>query len=549
MDGIDPNAPSYFEELLPGKKAPVPEALRRDYDYAVEASSDVHKAMAMYYHKYEGDTIKAMASGQAENRPRVNLIASTIEQMVAMNSWSNPRITALPVETGDVQQSHEVNALFRYWQHHFRLRDLQERLNRMGFICGTAIARIDWIKNVNLYERGDFRVSSANPMNFHPDPHATCLEDLRHCTFDSVWSVEAAEVQWPGRIKLAADVATLDSYSMRAIPARSVVVHETIYTPTPKNPEGRVIRWTSFGLLEEETEIKTPDHRLPFAVFYNVPNPTSFWGISEVHNMVPVQASYNNILYYITQALKYVSVNKYVTNDAGLKDTHINMNSSEPIVLEGGDKSFFKPIERPTIDQSNISMLGLLFADIQQVSGVHGVQEGNPGAVTAATALQTLAQLGSKRMDTRKLHMADCMGDIAELLLEMAGKGEMYTHKHFLRVLGQDTPIELDPEHIRADYDIMCSYQESFPEEINARLQMMAQMAAMKPDQRSLIARWTGDPLLIETAMEFAKSLKEGAAVNAEPTVEGAGGQPAPSEAPATPTVTVENGNQPRLSA
>jgi len=549
MDGIDPNAPSYFEELLPGKKAPVPEALRRDYDYAVEAASDMHKAMAMYYHKYEGDTIKAMANGQAENRPRVNLIASTIEQMVAMNSWSNPRITALPVETGDVQQSHEVNALFRYWQHHFKLRDLQERMNRMGFICGTAIARVDWFKSVNLYERGDFRVSSTNPMNFHPDPHATCLEDLRHCTFDTVWSVEAAEAQWPGRIKLAADVATLDSYSMRAIPARSVVVHETIYTPTAKTPEGRVIRWTSFGLLEDETEIKTPDHRLPFVVFYNVQNPTSFWGISEVHNMVPVQASYNNILYYITQALKYVSVNKYVTNDAGLKDTHINMNSSEPIVLEGGDKSFFKPIERPLIDQSNISMLGLLFADIQQVSGVHGVQEGNPGAVTAATALQTLAQLGSKRMDTRKLHMADAMGDIAELLLEMAGKGKMYTHKHFLRVLGQDAPIELDPEHIRADYDIMCSYQESFPEEINARLQMMAQMAAMKPDQRSLIARWTGDPLLIETAMEFAKSLKEGAAVNAEPTVEGAGGQPAPSEAPATPTVTVENGNQPRLSA
>jgi hypothetical protein len=194
-------------------------------------------------------------------------------------------------------------------------------------------------------------------------------------------------------------------------------------------------------------------------------------------------------------------------------------------------------------------MLGLLFADIQQVSGVHGVQEGNPGAVTAATALQVLSQLGSKRMDTRKLHMADTMGDVAELLLELAGKGGLYTHKHFLRVLGQDTPIELDPKTTRGDYDIMCSYQESFPEEINARLQMMAQMAVMKPDERDLIARWTGDPLPIETAMEFAKTLKEGAAVNAQPTVEGAGGQPAPATAPAQPTVTVENGNQPRLSA
>ncbi len=546
---IDPNAPAYFDELVPKAAADIPQELRRDYTQAVEESSDQHKAMAMYLHKYGGDTIKAMASGQAENRPRVNLIASTIEQMVAMNSWSNPRITALPVETGDVLQSHEVNALFRLWQHKFKLRNLQEMLNRMGFLAGTAIARVDWIKNPNAYERGDFRCSSANPINFHPDPHATCMEDLRHCTFDTVWSLDAANEQWPGRIQLATDdLGVMASETLKTLPARSVVVHETYYTATVKHPKGRLIRWTSFGLLEDEKTIDTPDHRLPFAIFYNVPSPVSFWGISEVHNMIPVQASYNNILWYITQSLKYVSVNKYVTNDSGLKNTVINMNSSEPIVLEGGDKAFFKPVERPTIDQSNIAMLGLLFADIQQVSGVHGVQEGNPGAVTAATALQTLAQLGSKRMDTRKLHMADTMGDVAELLIEMAGKGGLYTKKHFLRILGQDTPIELDPEHLRADYDIMCSYQESFPEEINARLQMMSQMAAMKPDQRDLIARWTGDPLLIETAMEFAKELKEGAAVNAEPTT---GGEqpPQPVEAPAQPTVTVENGNQPRLSA
>ena len=547
---IDPNAPSSMEELVPSKQAPIPEFLRRDYTYAVEEAQNQHLAMAMYQRKYEGDSIKAMATGQAENRPRVNLIASTIEQMVAMNSWSNPRITALPVETGDVLQSHAVNALFRYWQHHFKLRDLQERLNRLGFIYGMAIARVDWVKNVNFYERGDFRVSAVNPINFHPDPHATCMEDLRHCTFDTVWSVEAAEAMWPDRIGLAEETATLSGDTLRTLPPRSVVVHETYYPSTTKYPEGRVFRWTSFGLLEEESTIKTPDHRLPFAVFYNVPSPTSIWGISEVHNMVPVQASYNNILYYIVQALKYVSVNKYVTNDSGLKGTKINMNSSEPIVLDGGKESFFKPIERPTIDQANIAMLGLLFADVQQVSGVHGVQEGNPGAVTAATALQTLAQLGSKRMDTRKLHMADTMGEIAELLLEMAGKGKLYTHQHFLRVLGQDAPIVLEPDMIRTDYDIMCSYQESFPEEINARLQMMAQMAVMKPEQRDLIARWTGDPLLIETAMEFTQKLKEGAEIQAQPSVEGAGGQPALAEAAPQPTVTVENANGgPRLSA
>jgi hypothetical protein len=140
--------------------------------------------------------------------------------------------------------------------------------------------------------------------------------------------------------------------------------------------------------------------------------------------------------------------------------------------------------------------------------------------------------------------MADTMGDVAELLIEMAGKGKLYTKNHFLRILGQDTPIVLEPEHIRADFDIICSYQESFPEEINARLQMMAQMAAMKPEQRALIARWTGDPLLIETALEFSKALQEGAATQGQPTV----GQSvqealaAPQTAPGNPPATAQAG-------
>jgi len=554
---INPDGQLTTEELVPSKKAAIPEYLRRDYTAAVEEASDVHDAMKTYARKYEGASYKAMAHGQAENEPHVNLIASTIEQMVAMNSWKNPRITALPVETGDVQQSHAVNALFRFWQHHLKLRDCQERLNRIGFIYGTAPVRVDWIKDENAFERGEFRVRTSNPVNFHPDPHATCFEDMRYCTFDSIWSLDAAEDAWPRRVAAAVDAVPMDPSFTQSLPPRSVVVHETYYAPTAKHKEGRLFRWTSFGLLEDEKTIETPDHRYPFAIFYNVPSTTSFWGISEVHNMVPIQAAYNNILWYATQAMRFTTVNKYVTNDPNLKGTKINMNSSEVLTLEGGDKSFFKLIEKGTVDSGSMAMLGMLFGDIQQVSGVHSVQEGNPGAVTAATALQTLAMLGSQRMDTRKLHMADTMGDVAELLIEMAGKGKLYTHNHFLRIMGEEVPIELQPDHIKADFDIMCSYQESFPEEINARLQMMAQMAAMKPDQRALIARWTGDPLLIETAMEFAKSLKEGAATQEQPTVgqsvqealaspQTAQGNPPPTAQAGPPTVVTQDQ---RLSA
>lgn len=527
---------SSIQQYIPSTNNAIPTDLRTDYTTAVDESNDAHLAMATYARKYEGPTYRAVVHGQAENEPHVNLICSTIEQMVAMNSWKNPRITALPVETGDVQQSHVVNALFRYWQHRFKLRDFQERMNRMGFIYGTALGRVDWIKNEDQYERGDFRVHCANPMNFYPDPYATCFEDMQYCTFDTIWSERAAKEQWPNKVQMTADSGTINN--LQIAPPRSVVVHETYYAPTTKHPGGRLFRWTSFGLLEKELEIETPDHRYPFAIFYNVPSTTSFWGLSEVHNMISVQAAYNNFLWYIMQSARFATVNKYVTNDGGLKGQRINMDPSQVLVLEGGDKAFLKLLDRGTIDTNSIAMLSVLFGDAQQVSGVQSVQQGNPGAVTAATALQTLAMLGSQRMDVRKLHMAETMGDIAELLLEMAGKGELYTKNHFLRILGQDEPIELQPEHIRADFDIMCSYQESFPEEINMRLQMMAQMASMKPEQRALIARWTGDPLLIETAMEFKKALEEGAAVQGQPTV---GNEPLPNPI-ANPPPTAQAG-------
>jgi hypothetical protein len=542
MDGIDPNAPSYLAELTPSVKLnALPQELVVDYSQAVTASADVHAAMAVYQRKYEGDNAKQVSTGQSEQRPRVNLVASTIEQMVAMNSWKNPRITALPVETGDVLQSHAVNALFRFWQHHLKLRDLQERLNRTGFLFGTAIPKVLWIKDENAYERGKFRVVSCNPMNFHPDPHATCLEDMRYCTFDTVWSLAAAKQQWPDMVPQPSNSVGYEPAVHSPVPPQSVVVHETYYAPTRTKPDGRVIFWTSFGILEEK-KIETPDHRYPFSIFYNVPSTTSFWGISEAHNMIPIQAAYNNVLWWIMQALRYSAVGKYVTNDIGFKGKTINMNLSEVLVLEGGDKAFLKALDRPSVDTNNLAMLGMLFGNIQQVSGVHSVQEGNPGSVTAATALQTLAMLGSQRMDTRKLHMADTMGDVAEILIEMAGKGGLYTKNHFVRVLGTDAPIVISPEDIRADLDIMCSYQESFPEELNARLQMMAQMAAMKPEQRALIARWTGDPLLIETAMEFSKGLEEGAAELSQPSV-GGEGLPAPVQSAAPQPPTAQEGS------
>jgi hypothetical protein len=370
---------------------------------------------------------------------------------------------------------------------------------------------------------------------------------MRYCTFDTVWSLVAAKAQWPDISPEPTNTMGFNSPVRQTIPPQSVVVHETYYAPTTKDPEGRVIWWCAYGLLDKEKIIETPDHRYPFSIFYNVPSTTSFWGISEAHNMIPIQAAYNNILWWIMQALRYSAVSKYVTNDVGLKGKTINMNLAELIVLEGGDKAFMKALDRATVDPNNLAMLGMLFGNIQQVSGVHSVQEGNPGSVTAATALQTLAMLGSQRMDTRKLHMADTMGDIAEILLEMAGKGGLYTKKHFLRIMGEDTPIVLEPEHIKADFDIMCSYQESFPEEINARLQMMAQMASMKPDQRALIARWTGDPLLIETAMEFAKELEESGNILSQPT---AGGEGEPLAAPvqAAPSAPVTAQGEPPVS-
>ena len=516
-----------------------------DYNVAVDFHRRAHMSMGLLYNKWKSwSAMDLQEGGRADKTPRINHIASMIEQMVAMNSWKAPRMMVQPIASDDVDAAMAVNAFGRQFQSRIHVRDLIEWGNRMGFVKGVAVYQI-YVDSDPFYLEGkDVEVAKVDPENFYPDPSSITFKDCHHCFSDTVVAKRWVEETYGIDLGVeAGDSSTIvNKSSQQVLPPGTIVLHQAWYKPSKAHPKGRYARWIDAEECRARGETAmplsnpTPGHKLPFVMFTNVGDIESIWGTSEVIQLYTTQVLYNNILGYIVNDLMITSVPMYQSNDPKLRGKTLPIMENKVIEMTEGAQYFLRPIERPVIDGSNIMMLNVILQQMQNVSGVHPVSSGDTsGGVTAASAIQSLAALGQQRMTIRKEHMAQSMADIFDMTLRLIFDKDLYTKKRFFRIIGFDTPVIFDPVKCKMDYDITCTFEEGLPEDVASRMTIAMQVANMQPEARMFLAKINPDPAFWDLLTMQSQQAKAAVPTLQEKTVQ----QPGEEGTAGTPVTQV----------
>jgi hypothetical protein len=474
-----------------------------DYRATVDYHRKAHMSMSLLYNKWKSWTAYDLQEdGRADKTPRINHIASTIEQMVAMNSWKAPRMLVQPVSSDDMESMRAMNCFGRQFQGRVHIRDHVEWGNRMAFIKGVGIYQVFVAEDPFFMDGKDVDIARVDPENFYPDPSSIEFKDCQFVFTDKVVSKRFLKDRYGVDLEpIAGDTSTTVNVSnTMTLPPGCVVLHQAWYKPTKDFKEGRYARWIDSEECREDgegempAENPTPGNKLPFVLFTNVPDVESIWGQSEVIQLYTTQVLYNRILGYITNSLYYTSIPVYQSNDPKLRGNVIPMMPNQVVEMTEGQQYFLKPVEKPFIDANNIVMLNVILQQMQNVSGVHPVSSGQAAGVTAASAIQSLAALGQQRMTVRKEHMAQAQADIFDMTLRLIFDKKLYTKKRFFRIIGFDQPVVFDPEKCKLDYDITCTFEEGMPEDVASRMTVAMQAAGLQPEQRMFLAKINPDP-------------------------------------------------------
>jgi hypothetical protein len=141
---------------------------------------------------------------------------------------------------------------------------------------------------------------------------------------------------------------------------------------------------------------------------------------------------------------------------------------------------------------------------LSEVTGIHGVSMGNQGSVTAASAIQSLASLGSTRMETRKRHMVGAMEDLAWQFTRLMK--QFYKKDRLVKVAG-DEYKPLNAKDIKSYYDINAVYSETFPTDPMVAFNMTLQLAQLPPEAQQRAISILNDPQLTAIYAESAAQL------------------------------------------
>jgi hypothetical protein len=269
-------------------------------------------------------------------------------------------------------------------------------------------------------------------------------------------------------------------------------------------PKGRLVLWTQGGVIRDEEIPFKYNQRIPLVALYNIKRDNSFWGISEIQNMYNIQQNFNKSCGFMQDMLRF-SPRRLVYAGASKKGMTIPNNPNEIIQIGVGET--MTTLQQQSIEPAWMNWTAFLRQMTEQVTGIHGVSMGNPGAVTAASAIQSLASLGSTRMELRKRHMVEAMEDLAWQFTRLMK--QFYKKDRLVKVAGEEYK-PLNAKDISSFYDIDAVYSETFPTDIMVKFNAILQLAQLPPEAQAKALALLNDPQLnaiyAESAADMTKT-------------------------------------------
>jgi len=366
-----------------------------------------------------------------------NHIAPIVETRISKICANTPNVTVVPASSdeSDVESAKLSKDILNSVANRINLVDIEKTATTWSEICGTVFYKVIWNTNTGkmvatdeqgrAIKEGDVEVQVVSPFEIFPD-NLSCerMEDMKSIIHAKAVEVETIKTLWNVDVHAEkVNAFTLDSnvgnlgglgYDAHINKVSNIelnnhcVLIERYNKPSKDYPNGRLTIVAGGKLLFDGdlpyVNDELSNRTFPFVKQISNYLPGSFFGVSVVDRLIPVQRAYNAV-----RNRKHEFFNRAVMNVLAVEDGSVDTDELEIDGLSPGKVLVYRQGSKvPEIMQNPKQTLEFdaeeerLISEFKTVSGVSDMMTDSYAQYTnmSGTALQLLAEQDNSRMST-----------------------------------------------------------------------------------------------------------------------------------------------------
>ena len=407
-----------------------------------------------------------------------NHIAPIVETRICKISSNTPNVTVVPAsgDDRDIESAKLSKDILTSVANRLNLVDIEKSGITWCEICGTVFYKVVWNTNTgkmvatdelgNAIKEGDVQIEVVSPFEIFPD-NLSCerLEDVQSLIHARAVSVDDIKYQWNVDVSPEnVHAFTLDSvnsslgglgYDAHINKVANIqlnnhcVLIEKYTKPNKNNPNGRLTIVAGGKLLYDGDLPYVNDdlHNRTFPFIKQISNylPGSFFGVSVVDRLIPIQRAYNAV-----RNRKHEFFNRAVMNVLAVEDGSIDTDELEIDGLSPGKVLVYRQGSKvPEIMQNPKETLDFdteeerLLQEFKTVSGVSDMMSESYAKYTSMSgmALQLLMEQDNSRFATAIDSAKLAVKEIAKFVLRLYKQYAVVPR--LLKIAGDSGAIQL----------------------------------------------------------------------------------------------------------
>ncbi len=390
-----------------------------------------------------------------QEREVYNHIAPIIETRISKLARVHGKVRVRPLtsEAGDVATASLSTKILNATEDECNLATLIREGSAWSEVCGSVFYKVSWdmgkgkiiarSKKKGDIREGDVTVSVVPPFEIYPDSlNAKDFSACRSVIHARAYHVDAVKDIWGVLVKgETVNVFTMDTATVlgglgysATIPKTvagakddHVIVIEKYVAPTPQHPYGRLIIVAGEELLyygDLPYSCGTDGVRdYPFVRQTAINQAGSFFGISVIERIIPVQRAYNAV-----KNRKHEYMNRIAMGVLAVEDGSVDCDNLEEEGLSPGKILVYRQGSTPPrmIDQGSVPSDFLyeekqLLDEFNMISGVSEVMQYSavPTSSTSGVALDLLIRQDETRLSVAAESLRNAVRGIGQLILRL----------------------------------------------------------------------------------------------------------------------------------
>lgn len=385
-----------------------------------------------------------------------NHVAPIVETRISKICRNAPSVTVVPASTdeSDIESAKLSKEILKSVSNRINLIDIEKTATTWSEICGTVFYKVMWNtasgkmiaedEEGNAIKEGDVEVQVVSPFEIFPD-NLSCerMEDVKSLIHARAVEIEEIKTLWgvdvepekvnaftlDGKTKNLGGLgydAHINKVANVELKNRCVVI-ERYTKPTKSNPNGR-LTIVAGGKLLFDGDLPYLNDELngrtfPFVKQISNYMPGSFFGVSVVDRLIPLQRAYNAV-----RNRKHEYFNRSVMNVLAVEDGSVDTDSLEVEGLSPGKVLVYRQGSKiPEIMQNPKQTIDFdseeerLLSEFKTVSGVSDIMADSYTSYTnmSGVALELLAEQDSTRLSNAIDSVKLAVKDVAKYILRL----------------------------------------------------------------------------------------------------------------------------------